>query len=181
MDSQSTYEERVSRHRGLKEHGFTLVEILIVMLLMSLIAFMTFPRLRLSTPTSDLRTSTRQFVGFIKYLRGLAATENRVYKLYFDLDENRYWVAYIEENGEEFVLTDDILGLHTLKEGVLIEEVNVPGKLKITEGQTSIIFYASGEVEGAEIVLSSSRKRLIRLRIHPLTGRCEAQWEDLED
>ena len=160
--------------------GFTLIEILVVLIIISIVSLIVIPRIRISSPASLLRSEIRHFVRYVKYLRGMSATENILHKLYIDLDNGKYWAVYIDENGEEQKALEDLLPEVKIDETVKFREVRTPGKLPATEGSTSVIFYGNGEVEGAEIVFETGSDKTVTLKIHPLTGRCTIWKENPE-
>ena len=78
------------------ESAFTLVEILVVCLLISITMAVTLPTLRDSLVTNDLKTATRKIIGTIRELREDAIREQQSYTLYFDMGKKR--IRYAKDN-----------------------------------------------------------------------------------
>ena len=72
-------------------HGFTLVEILIVLAIIALVTSMGIPAIQRVTYTR-LNSTTRKFVGLIRTVRNDAVLLNGIYRIAFDLDKNAWWV-----------------------------------------------------------------------------------------
>lgn len=160
------------------DFGFTLVEILVVLAIVGMISVVVYPRMGYLSRDSIIKKSARRFSGLVRYLRGLSATENRIHKLYLDLDQGKCWVVYIDEKGMEKLLTDDVVLDGITGNKLPITEVRTPGKLVVRDGQTSILFFGTGEVEGSEILYSYDDEKILHLKIHPLTGHCSVWWEE---
>ena len=77
--------------RGGNETGFTLVEILVVCLLISITLVVAVPTLRDTLLTDQLKAASRKIIGTIRDLRETAVNEHQPYTLYFDLGKNRIW------------------------------------------------------------------------------------------
>jgi general secretion pathway protein H len=83
------------RRRG-GRGGFTLLEILIVMVIVGLIAGMSIRGLR-ALAKSDLRASTSRMSGAIRYLFDRASTTGKYHRLVIDVDEGRYWAEISDD------------------------------------------------------------------------------------
>ena len=86
------------RGRGLA--GFTLVELVVVMVLISLFMVFSIP-LFSNIGTSSLGTSARRLSGTIKYLFNESAMSGLEYRLVYDLDQGLYRAQILEANGEQ--------------------------------------------------------------------------------
>jgi type II secretory pathway pseudopilin PulG len=93
------------RFRSLLRYGnesaFTLVELLVVCLLISITLAVTVPTLRDSLVTNDLKTATRRIIGAIRELREDAVREQQSYTIYFDMGKNRVWYAKDDNKARE--------------------------------------------------------------------------------
>ncbi|MES1171803.1 MAG: type II secretion system protein [Bacteroidota bacterium] len=79
-------------HQG----GFTLLEILIVLVIIGLISGMSIRGLRALTK-SDLRASTSRMSGAVRYLFDRASTTGKYHRLVIDVDEGRYWAEVSDD------------------------------------------------------------------------------------
>ena len=76
--------------------GFTLLEILIVLVIVGLISGMGIRGLRSLTKT-DLRSNTSRLSGAIRYLFDRASTTGKYHRLVIDVDEGRYWAEVSDD------------------------------------------------------------------------------------
>ena len=76
--------------------GFTLLEILIVLVIIGLISGMSIRGLR-ALAKSDLRASTSHMSGAIRYLFDRASTTGKYHRLVIDVDEGRYWAEVSDD------------------------------------------------------------------------------------
>ena len=81
------------------ETGFTLVEILVVCLLISITLVVAVPTLRDTLLTDQLKATSRKIIGTIRDLREAAVNEHRPYTLYFDFEKKRIW--YEKDNEKD--------------------------------------------------------------------------------
>ena len=83
------------------ESAFTLVEILVVCLLISITLAVTVPTMRDSLVTNDLKTATRKIIGTIRELREDAIREQQSYTIYFDMEKKRIRYAKDTDKAQE--------------------------------------------------------------------------------
>ncbi len=83
-----------------RNHGFTLIELVITISLMVMIISMVIPSVSNITGM-NLKTSASRLAGAIRYTYDLAARKNSPFRVVFDLDENSYWV---ESSSDKFLL-----------------------------------------------------------------------------
>ncbi|MBC8131388.1 MAG: prepilin-type N-terminal cleavage/methylation domain-containing protein [Deltaproteobacteria bacterium] len=83
-------------NRCRSKNGFTLLEILIVLVIVGLISGMSIRGLR-SLAKTDLRSSTSRMSGAIRYLFDRASTTGKYHRLVIDVDEGRYWAEVSDD------------------------------------------------------------------------------------
>ncbi len=76
------------KHRGA---GFTLLELIVVMALMSIVFFFAVPRFEGSFLFDDAKQSARWLIGKLQGLREEALRTRRQHILVFDFDTKRVW------------------------------------------------------------------------------------------
>ena len=157
------------RGRGLA--GFTLVELVVVMVLISLFMVFSIP-LFSNIGTSSLGTSARRLSGTIKYLFNESALSGLEYRLVYDLDRGVYRAQILETNGELIDVFDQ--GREAaLKGDVRFMDLQLPGRGKFTMGQITTRIHPSGWVEETIIHLDDGAGEMLTLRVSPLTGTTE--------
>ena len=82
--------------RRASKSGFTLLEIMIVLVIVGLISGMSIRGLR-SLAKSDLRASTSRLSGAVRYLFDRASTTGKYHRLVIDVDEGRYWAEVSDD------------------------------------------------------------------------------------
>jgi len=157
------------RGRGLA--GFTLVELVVVMVLISLFMVFSIP-LFSNIGTSSLGTSARRLSGTIKYLFNESAMSGLEYRLVYDLDQGLYRAQILEANGEQ-VDAPDQGRQAALKGDVRFMDLQLPGRGKFTMGQITTRIHPSGWVEETIIHLDDGDGEMLTLRVSPLTGTTE--------
>lgn len=79
-----------------REHGFTLVEMVVVLVILGLIATLGMSGFR-SLSKSDLRSSSAHMAGAVRYLFDRASTTGKVHRMVIDLGEGKYWAEVSDD------------------------------------------------------------------------------------
>ncbi len=83
-------------HNPQSVRGFTLIEIMLVLTLITILTSMMAPSLRGFAASTRLKTSAHAIRDMLNFARDMAITERTAYLVVFDLDRNRYWLASSE-------------------------------------------------------------------------------------
>ena len=78
------------------QHGFTLIEIIVVIAIVALVAGLGVSGVR-RLAMSDLRTSSAQMSGAIRYLFDRASTTGKVHRLVIDMNDGKYWAEVSDD------------------------------------------------------------------------------------
>ena len=140
----------------IKRQGFTLLEVIIVLFLISLIMGLSALYFAHTLPTSKFSASARELAATIRYARTLAMIEGKIKALNIDLDAKRYG---IEGRGSKSL--DSGTAIMVLDPSV--------GDGEVLKGIYQLIFWPSGGVEGGTIVLVSGNKKII-IGLDPVVG-----------
>ncbi len=177
--------------------GFTLIEIMIVLVIIGLVLTLGVPKLVNSK--GKLKDEVKRFAIVAKQVHNAARLENRTYRIAFSLDEKKNHSYWIETgSGNVTLLNDD--QLKKLKEesdpkksliaknngfeisrSILRDRVKLPKDLfidkieysdgkAITKGDASVHFFAQGLVQEAAIHLSDHKTLIWTIYISPLTA-----------
>ena len=153
-----------------KGKGFTLIEILVVMFILGGLLLVAMPKFNDFTDV-NIKSSSRNLSGTIKYLYNESIFKKNIYKLAFDIDNNEYWVEFIQNN--QFVVsTEPILKRKKLPDGISFEDIFTERtQEKVKNGnETFILFLPSGFVDYAVIHISSSNNDNYTIETKPYTG-----------
>lgn len=154
--------------------GFTLLELMLVVFILSVTALFVFPRVS-SFGAADLKWTARHFAGLIQHLAQESSTTKQTYRLYFNLENGAYWAAALGENGEFVETTDPMTRRRVLPKEISFEDVVTPAQGKVNEGEAFMQFYPVG-VEKVWIHLKQGERQWT-LVVNPLTGRVKVMDE----
>jgi len=153
--------------------GFTLFELMVVLLLLGFILLLTFPNFRQFFGPGDTKRAVLGFVGSLRYAQSQAATTKQRYRLNMDVKENAYWISVEGEKGR-FVREASPHGRFTyLPAGVNFLDFYHPERGKVREGAAYVEFSPTGWAEECTIHLQKSAKEVFTLFVHPLGGKVE--------
>jgi type II secretory pathway pseudopilin PulG len=117
--------------------GLTLIELVIVVSLLALMVTIVIPSVA-NIIGANLRSTTSEVAGAIRFTYDLAARKNAPFRLVFDLDEQAYWV---ESASEKYLLSRQKTGV---SEGRLDEDAE-------KEKKRSRRFIDRNYIEGGEM------------------------------
>lgn len=81
------------------KRAFTLIEILVVCLLVSIILMVGIPVFKDISSTSQLKATSRKIIGTVQGLREEAVRNRKAFTLFIDLDRKRVW--YEQNDGKK--------------------------------------------------------------------------------
>ncbi len=165
----------ISNVRGRRrpyESGFTLVELGLVILIISLMAAFVVPKLH-DTAHEELLSQARRLAIRMRHVREQAMLNGRTFRLLYDLDTHRYWLMSQEESldSETFVPDDSELGKGiNLPDPIGFSDVVLPfAGGKILEGVVFTDFYPDGYVD-LTVVHIDNGKEAYTLRMDTFSG-----------
>jgi prepilin-type N-terminal cleavage/methylation domain-containing protein len=168
-------------HRGTK--GYTLIELIVVIVLLGLIFSIAAPRFRDAVLTDNLKTTTRRLIGLIKELRSDAIQKRTDQILFFDLESNMYWYgpADMTEEGRDLFRNKNAI---ELPPDVRITDVWTKGTGKKMVGELSIRFQKKGYAQQSAIHLESEDGSEFTLLLRPFLPEVKVfekyiEFEDL--
>jgi type II secretion system protein H len=148
-----------------REKGFTLLELILVMVIISTVLAMAAPSLRGFFSSRKTHDAASNILSLIRFARSQAITEGHTYRLNFDSDEGVYWLtsdaegafsAPSTEFGREFDLPDDTT--------VEIEKDDDKKNKNDKEDQkTYIAFFSQGMAETGTITLTDRSGEEIKI------------------
>ncbi len=158
--------------------GFTLVEMILVLCLVGILMTLVLPRTGIANP---LPSATRALVATIRSLQTAAATAQKPFRLYLDLDQRRYWAVALE-GAEERTPVDPVLARReTLPEPIRFLAVTTPSRGRIESGRVSIQVLPTGKTDPAAIVLADEDQDMLTVKIHAVTGALQIVDRAAED
>ena len=158
--------------RSSEPHGFTLLELAVVLLLLTVVLGLVLPEASSLLTDSDLRTSSRRVAGAVAEARNEAMLGGRIWELAIDLESGTFWIAPVgdtEEGGKPGPRK------RTLAGQVRFLDVRKGQDESRNTGRVGIRFHPKGLVEPAVIRLSGRGNRVQTLSIKPFSGRLSIQ------
>jgi type II secretion system protein H len=148
-----------------RNKGFSLLELVIVLLIIGLVAGVSYPSLRRGTTAFHLRATGRDVLNHLRYAREKAITEQK--EMTVTIDRDTQTVILSDTAGEDRKVL-------TLPKDVKIVEMKSVEQ-EITVGQLVTRFLPNGSAENTEIVLKADNGGEIRLLVDPVTGGSRIQ------
>jgi type II secretion system protein H len=140
-------------HRKINS-GFTLVEILLVVILLAVVAGLAIPNLGRSLTGTMLNDSTQQIAYLMRYAQMKAMSQNKIYQLVFSDDRTQFWLVHEAEKKEGASDKDKFIRL----DGRWGRTWTVPEELKVVAPQEKINFAADGTIEKLRISVCLKEK-----------------------
>ncbi len=172
-DAGFGYAPLIHRLRVGGSRGFTLIEMGLVLLIMSVVFALTVPRL-FNTSRRELEAQARRLAVVIRHLRNEAILNGKTYRLMYDLDAHRYWVESADQADDfaNFVRETGILAHGVaLPEPISLTEVVAPYTAgKVSEGLAYTDFFPDGSVDLTLVHLDNGEE-IYTLQVEPVSGR----------
>jgi len=150
--------------------GFTLIEIAVVMVIISMVMLLVLPRLP-SSDQENLKISARTLASTLRYIQERAATSQTGYQLIFSPGTD---VIKIYENGADgsaIEPADPFLRKSAVKEGIAIADVRIPRLGKINDGQLRVDVGVAGVRDFITIHLRSAEGKFWTVMAFPSGGK----------
>ena len=138
----------------MKRNGYTLTELMLVLVLITLIMGLAAVYFAGSLPKAKLNATGRELTALMRHARTSARMNMEVKALTIDLDARTYG------------LVDSVVKKIPNNVSIrLIDPVDGP----VVRGKYLFLFHPNGKIEGGKIILSSNRKKL-NIDTDPVTG-----------
>ncbi len=149
--------------------AFTLVELGLVLLLLSLFGLLSLPALD-SYRQDALDQSARRLTSLAHHLFNEAALTGARHRLWFDLDGQNYRAERLQDSGE-WLRLDGRLGGGTWPAGVRLCELRIEEQGSLTRGTATVEFLPQGYLPATTLYLQQEGDRLLSLHLEPLSAQ----------
>jgi general secretion pathway protein H len=136
------------------KNGFTLLEILMVLFMITLIIGLSAVVFSRSLPSQQLEASAREMIATFRHARHAAISEGKWQSVMINMNARNFGI----EGGSTRDIPDAVSVM-------VIDSVNG----EITEGGYRFVFSPAGVAEGGTIVLSAGKK-VVSVDIDPVVG-----------
>jgi prepilin-type N-terminal cleavage/methylation domain-containing protein len=158
--------------------GFTLIELIVVISLISLMFFFAIPRIQVDILSDNTRKVSRWIMLNVSALKEKAVHDQKRYVLHLSLDSNRLWVTSEIMSAEE--LEEAAAIGYNLPEDIKLLDVEYPDKEKISVGRADIYFYKKGYSDKAIIHITNNDNEVLSFLIEPFLSRARLYNKYLE-
>ena len=181
------------RARRRQPAGFTLTELIVVMVIMVIAAGIVLPTFMRQLEYARLSSAARRLLSCARYTRSQAVIRNVPYRLNIDEEGRRYWITFHDadraELGEEPFRTDtSTLGLvKELPEDVTFEQIVIGDERREADGSAAEQVNEDGSIfvecrpdgtsDGLQILLKNAEDERLAIRVDATTGRAEIAEE----
>lgn len=181
-----------------KDQGFTLIELILVLVIIAFLTALVTPAIT-SLTGLKLKTTTRKMAAGLRYARSQAVTTGHDYQVLFDMEKGEMIIESLQEeektydgdseddggeglNGEEEEYSSEkrmeVRKTFTIPKEVKLAKVVIDDE-EITEDQAWIDFYPNGSCSGGEIFLMDEKERGYRIELEFLTGVVKITEEEI--
>ena len=147
-------------------NGFTLLELVLVLLLMSLIAGLTLPFVASTLDRITLQSEVRQIASALQFARSEAISKKILYTFNIDIDKNQYWLGIPKQ--------EEITQPKPIDETVRILDYQRTDET-LTEGAFMILFYPRGNSSGGTLrfisINDKDEENIYAVIIDPIIGK----------
>jgi prepilin-type N-terminal cleavage/methylation domain-containing protein len=136
----------------LNKHGYTLIELSLVIFLLGLMLFLAVPKVRDGLINDALSASVRRTIGVVRALRADSVREQVDYVLQLDFKNNAFWTYSLDMTPEKQQERKE--AAYHFPAGVKIADIDQPGLGKKTDGEATVKFYKQGYIQPTVIHLA---------------------------
>jgi general secretion pathway protein H len=161
--------------------GFTLLELLVVLVLIGLAAGLAAPRWLAALPGVQLTTAARKTAALLRYAGSRAASEQALYQATVDLENKT--VALSRQDTGGILLPPEPTA--SVQDNPPPEMLQIPAEVSIvqaTDGlgerqaeQLRIFFFPGGGNSGGSLILGNTRGRRLFIQVDFITGSVQVK------
>ena len=150
--------------------GFTLIELVLVLLLVGLIAGLTLPFVASTLDRIKLQSEVRQIASALQFARSEAISKKTLYTFNINIDKNQYWLGIPKR--------EEVTQAKSIDETVRILDYQKADET-LTEGSFMILFYPGGNSSGGTLrfisINDKDEENIYAVIIYPVTGKSKVE------
>jgi general secretion pathway protein H len=154
-----------------RERGFSLIELMVVLILISLSIALVTPSLSRLLRSVELKGAAKKVSAILRYCRSEAVNKGQVYQTLFDsnLREVRVQSAALQTEKNATEEKKAFQRTYFLPEGIRMKEVDIPSSRSDSD-LPQIEFYPNGGSNGGTILLDTQDRAGYKIKVDFLTG-----------
>jgi general secretion pathway protein H len=162
-----------SRNRA---SGFTLIELILVLIILSVITALVVPRLTQSLSRMNVESSARRVASALRLARSLAVTEKVPYRAVFNMNGHTLSIVTYQQTSNDADPEESGAArpveprVYALTDGIHFEEGMSSNGETVTSGGFEMVFYPGGGTSGGEVVLGDDEGRSFSIGLDTITG-----------
>lgn len=145
--------------------GFTLIELIVVIALMSVVLFLILPRFQTNLLINKSKKASLWLMVTVQGLKQTAIREQKDYMLHISLDTGKMWTSHSAMKDEE--LTTAEKNAFYLPEGLRIVDIEYIDNRRITFGTATIHIYKEGYTDKVLIHMADENNQALSFLIEP--------------
>jgi type II secretion system protein H len=154
-------------------NGFTLIELIVVVLILTLSLTVVFPKINSMDQKSLLRSCVNRIASFAEYAHQRAACTRLIHILHIDIEKGKYWINSQDSDGQEIPITDALNLKGRLPKEVKFIDIKFHDNKINSQDIIAIMFSPQGWADPATILLACSTGETMSVIIEEFSGRVE--------
>ena len=150
--------------------GFSLIEMIIVIVILSLLVMFVTPRLTKSLQHLEVRSASKKISAILRTCRSESVNRGRIYSMSFDTTSRLLSVQSMEEGEEKPAVERS----YPFPEEVQIEKIDV-GKTLLESSLPAFEFYPNGGSNGGTALVRRVESRAYSILVDSLTGTVKVE------
>ena len=145
--------------------GFTLIELVVFVALISIMLFLAIPRFQSDFFTDSTKKVSRWIMYKVPALKENAFRKQKKYVLHVGIDSEKLWITHEGMSDEE--LQDAEMDGYKLPDDIKLQDVEFPDEQVISAGRADIYFYEKGYSDKAIIHMVHDDDHRLSFLIEP--------------
>lgn len=151
----------MSRRLFFLKKSFTLIELLIVVILISLIAALSLPQVKKAYESIQLKQAALDLSALMRYAQGRSISRQEHLRIQFDPDFLQYRVVKVENAEEQKI------------DGRMGRTFSIHPDISVESSELGISFYPSGAMDKIRVYLTGQNGRTYTISTKEIRGRVQ--------